>query len=363
MEQARFVVRPGAGPAGLVRSRSRVDCGARCRPAGGAGKVSQPGGPPEMAAAERIERGRSGSDLRPLDKGIEIPFISCSPPDPAITDFVVVQDHAFRNSTHEFPDVGLDEYLSISRPKFISRAGSPRSRSARAPDRSFVRNQVPVCRQLVYPLEITRCSAIVDCPSHLEMSEWIRAAYSSPIGVRRCACRRASHSPTTSERSMSSFSGTPVSWRRPANPGLPGSTAGRLGGLHGGARSAGRSGAVGAVAGHAVHARHQRRDSHDSGRWPRGLRFRLMVPIGLGRDGLFEQRDQLREVLLHRFPNDFQVDPGIRPGTNSTSTSMSLSVPKSARSAEPKRASRRMPCVRQNAASSALGIESCEFMP
>ena len=87
-----------------------------------------------MAAAERIERGRSGSDLRPLDKGIEIPFSSCSPLDPANTDFVVVQDHACRNSTHEFPDVGLAEYLSISRPKFISRAGSPRSRGARAPE-------------------------------------------------------------------------------------------------------------------------------------------------------------------------------------------------------------------------------------
>ncbi len=54
--------------------------------------------------------------------------------------------------------------------------------------------------------------------------------------------------------------------------------------------------------------------------------------------------------------------PGARPGANSTNTSTSLSGPKSSRNAEPKIASRRMPCARQKSASSGLGIDSCAFM-
>ena len=84
--------------------------------------------------------------------------------------------------------------------------------------------------------------------------EWIRAVCSNPIGVRRYACPRASPSPTTSRRSMSSF------WERSAAGTGRRSLdhmvrqSGRFGGLHGGARSTGRSGTVVIVGGHAVHA-------------------------------------------------------------------------------------------------------------
>ena len=55
--------------------------------------------------------------------------------------------------------------------------------------------------------------------------------------------------------------------------------------------------------------------------------------------------------------------PGDRPSTNSTSTSTSLSGPKSARRAEPNSASQRMSCTRQKEASSAFGIDNCGLIP
>ena len=59
------------------------------------------------------------------------------------------------------------------------------------------------------------------------------AVCSSSIGARRYVCRRASFSPTTSGRSISSFSGTLDCRQRPAKSGPHGSMARRFRGLHG----------------------------------------------------------------------------------------------------------------------------------